>query len=430
MPIKQNKQQKKAITHGRHPLMVVAGPGSGKTFVITERICHILDELGADPSRVLVVTFSRAAARQMQERFTAKYRQRHPSGAPADYKRVTFATFHSFFYHILLMAYGENARSYIFSAADDSGKPDSTSDCSRRSAHGTADDAEENIRFDEMISLTQELLSQREDIRQALKNRYQWILIDEFQDIDPEQYRIIQLITDRHSNLTIVGDDDQSIYAFRGSDPSIMLGFQRDYPGARKVVLNINYRSVKEIVAYSQRLIRHNRKRIQKRLRSASPDSGVVRTVPCLNITDEIEKLYAAIDLCLRRNVPMSDMAVLYRTNFQTRPLLLLFNEHGIDVTDLNMMTFHTSKGLEWPIVFILDVNDGITPHRRSEGEDASEEERRAFYVAMTRAKRELYLFYCLRRYEKKAVPSPYLQEMKSLPQRMLDRIGALLPMC
>ncbi len=401
MPIAQNKQQRKAITHGRHPLMVVAGPGSGKTFVITERICYILDELGADPSSVLVVTFSRAAAAQMRERFIAKYTARHKSHESSDYTKVTFATFHSFFYHILLTAYGKNAERYIFPG-----------------------DAEDSIRFDEMIALTEELLTRRDDIRQAIKARYQWILIDEFQDIDPAQYRIIRLITDSRSNLTIVGDDDQSIYAFRGSDPSIMLNFRRDYPGARKVVLNINYRSAAEIVAYSQRVIRHNKKRISKHLRSASGRGGMVTVTPCLSITDEIEKLYTAIEICLRHGIPMSDMAVLYRTNFQPRPLLLLFKEHGIDITGLHMMTFHTSKGLEWPVVFIIDVNDGITPYRKSKSDDELEEERRAFYVAMTRAKRELHLFYCLRRYEKKAAPSPYLHEMKSLPQRALERLG------
>ncbi len=453
MPIKQNKQQRKAITHGRHPLMVVAGPGSGKTFVITERICYILDKLGADPSSVLVVTFSRAAAAQMRDRFISRYTEHRtaPDGSGqhilseqgrrndiSAHSGVTFATFHSFFYHILLTAYGSDARRYIF---PDSNTPAKKSTHAQPHMHGSAltpaaglsrfsqassademsdDDAQENIRFDEMIALTEELLTRRDDIRQALKARYQWILIDEFQDIDPAQYRIIRLITDRRSNLTIVGDDDQSIYAFRGSDPSIMLNFSRDYPGARKVVLNINYRSTSEIVAYSQRVIRHNKKRISKHLRSASGRGGMVSITPCLNITDEIEKLYMAIEICLRHGIPMSDMAVLYRTNFQPRPLLLLFREHGIDITGLHMMTFHTSKGLEWPVVFIIDVNDGITPHRKSQSSGELEEERRAFYVAMTRAKRELHLFYCLRRYEKKTAPSPYLHEMKSPPQRML----------
>ena len=511
MPITQNKQQRKAITHGRHPLMVVAGPGSGKTFVITERICYILDELGADPSSVLVVTFSRAAAAQMRDRFVAKYTARHTSHErsvhPAspeqgrlsqgqytynmrsdrgrdssrhsditDYTKVTFATFHSFFYHILLTAYGKHAERYIFpqgnvSPADskntkrggytvesalrpeygsvsfqDTGYVNPAHDiygyalpaasAASAASAGTSGvalpsvstdptpDSEDGIRFDEMIALTEELLTRRDDIRQAIKARYQWILIDEFQDIDPAQYRIIRLITDSRSNLTIVGDDDQSIYAFRGSDPSIMLNFRRDYPGARKVVLNINYRSTAEIVAYSQRVIRHNEKRISKHLRSASGRGGMVSIIPCLNITDEIEKLYMAIEICLHRGIPMSDMAVLYRTNFQPRPLLLLFKEHCVDISGLHMMTFHTSKGLEWPVVFIIDVNDGITPHRKSKSSDELEEERRAFYVAMTRAKKELHLFYCLRRYEKKSAPSPYLTEMKSLPQRALERLA------
>ena len=477
MPITQNKQQRKAITHGRHPLMVVAGPGSGKTFVITERICYILDELGADPSSVLVVTFSRAAAAQMRDRFIAKYTARHASHESSirhaspeqcrlsqdqytynmrsdrgsdssrhsdihDYTKVTFATFHSFFYHILLTAYGKHAERYIFpnsnispAGSKNTKRGEYTVESALRPGYGSASfqdigyvdpapDSEDSIRFDEMIALTEELLTRRDDIRQAIKARYQWILIDEFQDIDPAQYRIIRLITDSRSNLTIVGDDDQSIYAFRGSDPSIMLNFRRDYPGARKVVLNINYRSTAEIVAYSQRVIRHNKKRISKHLRSASGRGGMVTVTPCLSITDEIEKLYTAIAICLRHGIPMSDMAVLYRTNFQPRPLLLLFKEHGIDITGLHMMTFHTSKGLEWPVVFIIDVNDGITPHRKSKSNDELEEERRAFYVAMTRAKRELHLFYCLRRYEKKAAPSPYLHEMKSLPQRALERLG------
>jgi len=379
--VKSNKNQECAITHGKGPLMIIAGPGSGKTFVITERVAHLIQVRCVTPESILVMTFSRAAANEMRERFMQK-------NIPGSDK-VTFGTFHSVFYRVLLKAYGSLARDYIFD-----------------------DEEEDGIRFDEMLHLTKELLESRKDICDALREKYQWILIDEFQDIDDVQFDIVKLLAppgkwysvSGRPNITVVGDDDQSIYYFRGAEPEYMLNFRKNYPGTKKVILNINYRSTAEIVRAASEVIKHNRHRFRKNLKSYKGKGEKVEILSFENMRDEYRYIGERL---LEQKGEEKNVAVLYRNNYQCWQMKKVFDKMGI--SEVTAMTFHKSKGLEFDEVWIVDANQRVTPSYKAKTAEELEEERRAFYVAMTRAKEKLHITYCRKIRERKAEPSEYL---------------------
>ncbi len=269
--------------------MVLAGPGSGKTTVITHRTKHLIEHCGVDPSRILVITFTRAAAREMQERFE-QLMEGTPSG------RVSFGTFHSVFFTILKHAYRyqasdivreeqrvrflremvdgmdlelEDERDFVSAVLGEISYVKSemldldhyySQNCSEQVFKTLYQGYEERLRrarlldFDDMLVMCCELFTQRPDILAAWQKKYQYILVDEFQDINKVQYQIVRMLAKPEDNLFIVGDDDQSVYRFRGSRPEIMLGFPRDYPQAKTVVLGINYRSTSQIVDAALRL--------------------------------------------------------------------------------------------------------------------------------------------------------------------------------
>jgi len=375
----ENLRQKEAIEYGQGPLMMIAGPGSGKTYTITRRLQYLIKVLKIPPESILVMTFSRAAAGEMEERFLRM------GGS----KGVTFGTFHSVFYKVLLKAYGRLARNYIFD-----------------------DESADKIRFDEMLTLTKELLEQRPDICGRIRDRYQWILIDEFQDIDDAQYDIVKLIAPpiAKPNLTIVGDDDQSIYGFRGSDPGIMLGFALDYPETHKVVLDINYRSTPQIISAASKVIKNNINRFEKDIRTFN-DKGMNVSLMCFeDARSEYGHLIEAIRDSMKKGRAYEEIAVLYRNNRQPWELGVMLAQAGIQI---QTMTFHHSKGLEFEEVWIIDANEGITPSSRSLDEGGLEDERRAFYVAMTRAKKELYICSCQRVKGKIRDASRFVNEIK-----------------
>lgn|GEM_PF-4767377 len=382
--MKSNRNQEAAITYGCGPLMIIAGPGSGKTYTITERVAYLIQHRHANPQSILVMTFSRAAAREMRERFMSK----HICGGD----RVTFGTFHSVFYRVLLRAYGSLARNYIFDDEDES-----------------------SIRFDEMLNLTAELLRTRRDICEAVRRRYEWILIDEFQDIDDVQFEIVRMIAPPKKwygikstpNITVVGDDDQSIYYFRGADPKHMLDFPKKYPGTKKIVLDINYRSSVQIVKAACGVIRHNKHRFKKNLRSHNGPEAKIDVIGFENVRDEYLYIAQRISEEIDGGTDAGSIAVLYRNNHQKWQLEQVFDELGLK--GVTAMTFHRSKGLEFDEVWIVDANQGITPSYKARTAEELEEERRAFYVAMTRARKRLHIAYCRKIRERAAQPSEYI---------------------
>jgi hypothetical protein len=606
--INYSSNQKKAIEHGAGPLMVLAGPGSGKTFVITHRIKYLIEGSGISPAHILVVTFSRAAAKEMKDRFEKLQGKSY----------VTFGTFHSVFFSILKTAYGFSAEQI---ASDElrytlikelikkneivnedintlSGnllneialiKQDNINIKNYYSNSIASDtfkklykeyeaelETRNKLDFEDMLSLTYELLSERKDILTAVQNRYQYILVDEFQDINFLQYNIIKLMAGKKQNITVVGDDDQSIYRFRGARPEIMLGFERDFRNVSKVFLDINFRSTTQIVDASTKLISFNSKRFPKTFKANNGSGAPVSVIEFKNPFAEVNSIIKDIKEYIKAEQDINNIAVLYRTNLSPRLLIermmknnipftirdsipnlfehwvskdiisyiklainsgnkndllrisnkpnryisrdslssskanieTLFDyyddksymikriielrEHlrtiknlkpatalryirnvvgydeyieeycdmnGIESDDcytvlgdlensasefntfsdwfvhmeeykeeliearkksneddigVRLMTFHSSKGLEFDIVYIIDVNEGSVPYKKAKGADEIEEERRMFYVAMTRARHKLFICYCKENFGKSIGKSDFIVELSS----------------
>ena len=601
-----SKAQTQAIMHKDGPMMVLAGPGSGKTTVITHRVQYLTKEYGIDPGDILVITFTRAAAGEMRERYEAL------TGGGS---RVTFGTFHSIFFRILKLAYRytadnivreEQQMQFVRELAQAGGlEPEDENEFAASilseisSVKGerialehyyskNCPDAvfrqlyagyEEKMRraglidFDDMMVLCLELFTERKDILSAWQRRYRYILIDEFQDINRLQYEIVRMLAKPEDNLFIVGDDDQSIYRFRGAKPEIMLGFERDYMGAGRILLDVNYRSTEEIVAPALRLIGENQKRFSKAIHTTGRHGKNVITKLWQDPGEENLAIAREIQLYLQSGVRPGDIAVLYRTNagprflmeklmeynlpFRTRDTVPNLYEHWIsrniltyiriamgsraredilqvinrpkryisrdampdetvsfekmkafyaekdwiaerieslegdlraiarmsplaavnyirqgmgydeylieyaafrrmrpeelletadelkesaagfktfdewfahidaykeellrqaaqrrtETDAITLATMHSAKGLEFPIVYILDANEGITPHSRAMLDEDMEEERRLFYVAMTRAKTRLHVYAVRERYHKKAEVSRFVWE-------------------
>lgn len=601
-----NNSQLKAVKHKTGPMLVIAGPGSGKTTVLTARIRNLIEEYSVNPANILVITFTKAAANEMKSRFN------NMMGRSTN---VTFGTFHAVFFMILRAAYNysvdsiikEDVRQNIIKQAIERSilEPDDlnemvsniTGEISRVktetidiNAYYSASCPEEEFRdiykyyvktlkkmglidFDDMLLYCHELLTTRRDILAKWQQKYQYILIDEFQDINKIQYDIIKLLAKPQDNLFIVGDDDQSIYGFRGSKPEIMLNFDKDYPDTDKVILDTNYRSTGNIVSAAGKVIAHNKVRFAKNINTVNDPGDKVDIIEFNTQAEEYEKIIDNIRKESASGGNYSDNAVLFRTNstaagfvrklveysvpFVTRDgvpnvfehwiardvitymniamgsrkrsdFLQIINRpkryigrdyladaeisfdnlekyyedknwmiervdrlkydilamasmspyaminylrkgvgydgyldeyaqsHNMQVRELydvmdelmesarNFKTFnewfayideygtklresyaamdkqnavilttmHSSKGLEYPVVYIIDANEEITPHKKAVFVPEIEEERRMFYVAMTRAKRRLNIYYARKRYNKEIEVSRFVKEI------------------
>lgn len=605
--MKRNPSQLRAIAHLSGPMMVLAGPGSGKTSVIVERTAYMINEGKIPASSILVVTFSRAAATEMKERFL-KFVNR-------DRSEVTFGTFHGIFYGILKAAYNLNASNILSEEEKYSILREMTekfgqemeqegdfleeiakeisvvkgncislehyyaSCCSDEvfreiyNGYKNALRTRRKLDFDDMILCCYELFSQRSDILKAWQKKFVYILVDEFQDINSLQYKILQMLAAPANNLFIVGDDDQSIYHFRGARPEIMLNFTRDYPGAETVILDVNYRCSGNILKTAMNVINCNKKRFRKKLTTPN-DVGMPVTCKVFdNPREEAVCVAAALKKRLEKGEKLENTAILLRTNQEAESLITALMEYQIPFTmkeqlpnlyrhwicrnllaylhmatgdrsrknflelmnrpnryisrdalknskisfhdlreyykdkdwmcdrittlethlrilgtlspfaavnfirkgmgyeeylreyaqfrrlkpeelleildrihestrgmknlkqwedyiedyteklneqakrqrdrkeGVTVSTLHAVKGLEYDIVYILNVNEGSIPYRKAVLAEAVEEERRLFYVGMTRARRKLVLAYVNRQYEKEREPSRFLEE-------------------
>lgn len=605
--MKRNTSQMRAIAHLSGPMMVLAGPGSGKTSVIVERTAYMVEQGKIDASSILVATFSRAAAREMKERFLKFINK--------DTTQVTFGTFHGVFYGILKQAYGLTSANILSEAekydilreltmnfggelAEEADFPEEIakeisvvkgnrislehyySSCCpdevfRQIYAGYRKICNERrkLDFDDMLVYCYELFTKREDILNAWRRKFQYILVDEFQDINHLQYDIIKLLAKPLNNLFIVGDDDQSIYHFRGARPEIMMNFTKDFPKAETVLLNVNYRCSGKILETAMRLIGYNDRRFMKKLSTPNALGEAVVCEEFQNPREEYLSVAKRLKKRLERGERLEDTALLFRTNQEAEGLVQVLMEYQIpfvmkeqlpnlfqhwisrnmmsylllaqgDMSRKNFLdvmnrpnryiardsltettvsferlqeyyktkdwmcdrittmethlriiktlppfaamnfirkavgyetylqeyaayrkmkpeellevlervmesaagmknleewqkyieeyteklneqakkqevkregviisTLHGVKGLEYDNVYIFNVNEGSIPYKKAVLEEAMEEERRLFYVGMTRAKEKLTLCYAKRQFEKEREPSRFLEE-------------------
>ena len=616
--MRMNYAQQQAAYHKDGPMLVLAGPGSGKTLVITERTRVLIKEYHIPEENILVITFSKAAALEMKERFLR--------GMGMERSRVNFGTFHAIFYMILRHAYHlgtenilreeerfhcmkellhrfqleyEDEKEFITELLSEISLVKGNRmeidhyyslHCADEIFRSLYREYQELLRrnskidFDDMLLLCYELLAERKDILKNWQQRFRYILIDEFQDINQVQYDIIRMLGAPENNLFVVGDDDQSIYRFRGAKPEIMLNFPLDYTDSPRLVLPINYRCAGNIVRASGGLIRNNQNRFTKEAEASRKEAGEVTVAEYSTLNEQYQALANEILRRNREGIQLSEMAVLVRTNLISGPLLRKLMEYNIpfrlrdslpnlydhwiaqdiltyiriamgnrerglflqimnrpkryisrecldtpevDLEDirayyeekswmleridqleydlallsgmspyaavnyirrgigyedylreyaeqrkmkveellelleelqenakefktygdwfdhieeyreelkrqaaigqlqgsdsLTVATMHSSKGLEYRTVFIMDANEGIIPHKKAALLTDIEEERRLFYVAMTRAKDYLYIYSTKERYHKTMVRSRFIGELPVLNQS-IDR--------
>ncbi|WP_270457889.1 ATP-dependent helicase [Faecalimonas umbilicata] len=359
-----NEAQTKAICHKNGPAMVLAGPGSGKTLVITRRVEYLIKKYGVRPEQILVITFTKAAAKEMRERFARITKD--------DRFPVTFGTFHGIYYGILKWAYRMNAsnifseeekmmllreviagmeleiedeKEFLQGIASEIGQIKNnrlsleeyeSSNCSDQMFRQIYEEYErrrkllKKIDFDDMLVLCYELFQKRPDILQMWQKKFQYILIDEFQDINQVQYDVIRMLALPENNLFIVGDDDQSIYRFRGARPEIMLGFSKDYPNAKSIILDVNYRSTKAVVSAARRVIERNKNRYQKEIITVNEQGDNVHIQEVRHPVEESHYVREQIAKAVTAGTEPSQIAVLYRTNTEPRALVETFMEYHI----------------------------------------------------------------------------------------------------
>ena len=501
-----NEPQKQAVTAAAVPLLVVAGPGTGKTLTIVRRIAWLVHQ-GVNPANILAVTFTNRAAREMSERTGALL---------GDQTRDVFiGTFHLLGLRILretlgsdLTLLGREEQTDLLKplVGDSSRKARTAAERISRIKNG-AEKADKETRglmeryqtalrdrkafdFDDLILTPVELLADPA-VLSRYRNRFRYLIIDEYQDINPLQYRLIKLIAEDGGGLCAVGDPDQAIYAFRGSDLRNFLDFEQDFPKARRITLSENYRSSGAIVQASGSMIRNNRARLDKNV-NAVRDQGARLTVLSLPdeqteaaaIAGEIEgrmggtshyRIYTGAGTGSQDgSYGFSDFAVIYRTNAQAKVIEEAFNAAGIPCQVLGrggtrqnkerdemiaylrsvigedgpgtlvdgnadklltladqydpradavaLMTMHMAKGLEFRVVFIAGAEDGLVPYTLMKEVCDIEEERRLFYVGMTRAKDELFLLHSRIRflYGRKLTPEPSLF-LGEIPSELKD---------
>ena len=616
-----NKSQQNAVLADLGPHMVIAGPGSGKTHVIVNRVHYMVSHLKIDPSRILVITFTKAAAVEMKERFMEM-----PDIEPNLAARVSFGTFHATFFRMLRRVHGyrvdqlisdeerfkfllktmedmnieeEDPREYIDNFLKEmslmrnnliqlkyyhpEGMPQDIFN-SMVNKYENYKARHNKIDFDDMLTHCYHMLNEDPRVLEYFQNNFQHILIDEFQDINRAQYEIIKLLAAPDNNIFIVGDDDQSIYKFRGARPEFLIRFPDEFQGAMETILDINYRSSQNIIKHSNNLIGNNENRYPKTMQTPNKLGNPPVIVRCNDSEDESKKVANQIVELNDKNISFNEIAIIFRTNMQARSvvdalmdmnipfylqdsipslyehwiakdILAYFNlsrrltddsslirilnkpkryiskaiiakamqnnKHGLlremykvreckpwqidrleelqfhlqqlrskspyngvkyirtvigyddflkdyasyrkipvsglkeildelqeaskgyetyekwqshiedvmaelkdqnkarynksnnkDRSGVTLSTLHSSKGLEFQAVFILGAVEGVMPHAKSNGIDGLEEERRLFYVGMTRAKEHLYIYIPEHKYEDKTEQSRFIEEI------------------
>ena len=359
-----NPSQSKAISHKDGPMLVLAGPGSGKTLVITERTKKLIKEYGISPANILVITFTKAAANEMKERFL---RLMGGNSCP-----VTFGTFHAVYFSVLKHAYHyraeniiceekryrcirdiikrhcleyEDETEFITSILGEIGMVKNAGiavanyyakNCAEEVFRKIYNEYQEYlykyrlIDFEDMLLYTFELFRDRADILAAWQKKYRYILIDEFQDINKIQYDVVKMLAGERKNLFVVGDDDQSIYRFRGAKPEIMLHFKDDFPKAKTVLLDTNYRSQANIIKASLNLIGHNKERFDKCIQAAWGAGKEVEYAIFQDQREENLRIIRDLQEAVGKGASFQDFAVLFRTNTQPRFLMEMLMEYNI----------------------------------------------------------------------------------------------------
>lgn len=386
---KLNKQQQLAVDAVDGPILVIAGAGSGKTRVLTARICHLI-EIGVNPYNILAITFTNKAANEMKERIERQL----------GYSDVWTSTFHSMCARILRMdceriGYSKDFTIYTdleservvkrilqdYPQADPKNKGDYLWHISRAKTlalspddyYDTIKDSDSDaynvaevyrryetelkkcncLDFDDLLLKTVLLFSTCPDVLEKYQNRFHYINVDEFQDTNKLQYDIVKMLSKKHGNLFVVGDEDQSIYSWRGAEIRNILDFPKDFKGAKVFKLEQNYRSTTSILKAANNVIKNNSNRNEKTLWSEINQDDSIEYYEAYNDRDEATRVARAIDTMHRKGAPYSEMAILVRANSVTRGFEEEFNLHGIPYKVFGGFRFYERKEIKDALAYV-----------------------------------------------------------------------------
>ncbi|HGC7355389.1 TPA: DNA helicase PcrA [Streptococcus agalactiae] len=403
--IGMNDKQAEAVQTTDGPLLIMAGAGSGKTRVLTHRIAYLIDEKYVNPWNILAITFTNKAAREMRERAIAL------NPATQD---TLIATFHSMCVRILRREADYIGYNRNFTIVDPGEQRTlmkriikqlnlDTKKWNERSILGTISNAkndlldeiayekqagdmytqviakcykayQEELRrseamdFDDLIMMTLRLFDQNKDVLAYYQQRYQYIHVDEYQDTNHAQYQLVKLLASRFKNICVVGDDDQSIYGWRGADMQNILDFEKDYPQAKVVLLEENYRSTKKILQAANNVINHNKNRRPKKLWTQNDEGEQIVYHRANNEQEEAVFVASTIDNIVReQGKNFKDFAVLYRTNAQSRTIEEALLKSNIPYTMVGGTKFYSRKEIRDVIAYLnilANTSDNISFER------------------------------------------------------------------
>lgn len=400
-----NNEQKKAVLAGDGPLIVLAGAGSGKTRVLTMRIAHLIAERDVLPENILAVTFTKKAAGEMKERISKFVPE---SGG------LWIGTFHSIFSRILrreASAVGYTKDFVIYDREDQESiiKKIITEDVpeagrfSARAILGTISMAKNSLispetfservsspfeeivsriypdyqarlkrnngfDFDDLITVPIHLFNEREDVLDYYAGKFRYILVDEYQDTNRAQYQLIKLLSKKHKNICVVGDDDQSIYRWRGADIRNILEFEQDFPGAEIIRLEQNYRSTKNILKGAVSVVSNNKGRKGKTLWSQNPEGEKIEIFETRNEHEEADKIVDRVHHEIFTNKrTFNDFAVLFRTNAQSRVIEDSLRRKGISYVIVGGIRFYERKEIKDILAYlklVVNPSDNVSFRR------------------------------------------------------------------
>jgi DNA helicase-2/ATP-dependent DNA helicase PcrA len=393
-----NPSQREAVLHKDGPLLIFAGAGSGKTRVLTHRIAYLTSRYSVRPRNILAVTFTNKAATEMKERLQRLL------GLEAT-KEMWVGTFHATCARMLRERGKDIGLDREFTVYDDGDQITLMKEClsqlnlddrqyAPRAVLSLISKAKEKliepdnfghhfhgvfegvvgklyklyqekltqnraVDFDDLIMMSVRLLEQREDTREYYQNKFRYVLVDEYQDINNAQYRLVALLSGKWGNFCVVGDEDQSVYSWRGADISIILRFDRDFHDAKVIKLEQNYRSTQTILDAAYSVVKNNRGRKDKKLWTENPEGDMIHLFEAMNEQEEAvfvaDKVLAAVQT-KKRN--LADFAVLYRTNAQSRTLEEVFNNYRVPYKIIGGVRFYERREIKDLVCYLRLVHN------------------------------------------------------------------------
>ena len=400
-----NEKQKEAVINTDGPMLILAGAGSGKTKVLTTKVSYLIEEKGIDPYNIIAITFTNKAANEMKSRVE--------SMLGIDTKKIQISTFHSFGLSVIKRYYNKlelesnftiidtddvlstikrilkdkNLDPKIYNPKTIRNKISSSknelidSDGLSKYSNNEFDDVivsvykeyenrlriNNSVDFDDLLMLPIVLFNENKDILKEYQERFKYILVDEYQDTNEVQYILTKLLSAKHKNICVVGDPDQSIYGFRGSNYRNILNFEKDYKDTKTILLEQNYRSTKNILSAANDVIKNNKNRKEKGLWTNKEEGPKIKYKRCNDEKDEANYVVSNVKKLINDGVNLEDIAILYRTNAQSRNIEEAFLRENIAYKVVGSFYFYNRKEIKDLICYLkllYNTSDDISLNR------------------------------------------------------------------